>query len=199
MFVSSFLIIILYTSCSDKPIPGYAPGALLVFFCALAFLLSCLRFYSPSRLDQAATMSTDGALPGFCMWSHLLILLLCSPRSSPFYSPPSMSRRLATRSMRGVHCPGHVASLRTCTGLCSRGRELGCGSPLSVSSFGRKSSLLFCIVWLRVWAIASSRPCCLSTSFPLACELVCGLVRGYRLTRKVCCSARRAVPGWSSP
>ena len=83
VFICSFLIIILYTSGSRNCVPGYAPGTLLVFFCALATLLPYLRFYSSPRLEQAATMFTIGALRGSCVWSHLLVLLPSSPRSLP--------------------------------------------------------------------------------------------------------------------
>lgn len=81
-----------------------------LLLCSHVFL-SCLRFCSPSRLDQATIMFAVDALPGSCVRSHLLVLLRSSPRSSPFISPPSMSRRLATPSTRGVHCLVHVASL----------------------------------------------------------------------------------------
>jgi hypothetical protein len=51
------------------------------------------------------------ALPGSRVWSYLLILLLASPRSPPFNSSLSMSRRLTTPSTRDVRSLVHVASL----------------------------------------------------------------------------------------
>lgn len=81
-----------------------------LLLCSHVFL-SYLRFCSPSRLDQATMVFAVDTLLGSCVWSHQLILLLSSARSSPFTSPLSMSRRLATPSTRGLHCLVHVASL----------------------------------------------------------------------------------------
>ena len=141
--------------------------------CSRVFL-SYLRFCSPSGLDQATMMFALDALPGSCVWSHLLILPLASPRYSPVISPLSMSRRQATPSTRVVHCLVHVASLpylyQLASSLWSRA-ELR--RPVFVSSFGRLSSLLSCVVRLHALAVASSRLCCLSTSFSLACGCTC--------------------------